>query len=144
MSPRQRQGQLLMLILLLVHDGIFRNKWKWMLRFWDFLKINWCLSRLEFKGSCIDPASARSAWACAFQALGLLPADSALTVGRGKTFWRFGQVWTKSWKIVTKVGNEPSLRGQRTGCWPKLGSYGKSRIFVLKNWYLGPKRTPTS
>ena len=24
-----------------------------MLRFWDFLKINWCLSRLEFKGSCI-------------------------------------------------------------------------------------------
>ena len=72
------------------------------------------------------------------RALGLLLADSALTVGRGKTFWRVGQDFftkttvtreLKRWNIVLNVGNEPSLRGLQTGRWPKFGSYGKNCFF---------------
>ena len=53
----------------------------------------------------IDLSSTRAR----LRALGLLLADGALTVGRGKAFWR------ESRKIVPKVGNERSLRGLQTG-----------------------------
>ena len=43
-------------------------------------------------------------------------------------------------KIVTNVGNEPSLRGLQTGRWPKLGSYGENGIFWPKTEILGPKK----
>ena len=90
------------------------------------------------------PARARKARAqkaCALRGLGLLLADGALTVGRGKTFWRVNwfffygngcNLGTESRKIGPKVGNEQSLRGLQTGHWPKLGSYGK-------NWILDQK-----
>ena len=45
---------------------------------------------------------------------------------------------TESRKIVPKVGNERPLRGLRTGCWPKLGSYGKIGFSEI----LGPKKRP--
>ena len=47
---------------------------------------------------------------------------------------------TESEKIDPKVGNERSLRGLQMGHWPKLGSYGKNRIFGPKNEILGPKK----
>ena len=36
---------------------------------------------------------------------------------------------TEIHKIVLNIGNELSPRGLQTGRWPKLGSYGKKRIF---------------
>ena len=73
--------------------------------------------------------------------LGLLVADSALTLGCGKTFWCVGRFSfyendrnseTKSWKINPKVQNGPSLRALQTGRWHKLGSYGKNEFSVQK------------
>ena len=46
--------------------------------------------------------SARAWRACALSALGLLLADSALTVGRGKTFWRVGQVFFFTKTAITR------------------------------------------
>ena len=68
--------------------------------------------------------------ACALRALGLLLGDSALTVGRGKLFEQSAKYFyenghnsgTKGRQIVTKMGNEPSLRRLQTGHWPKSGS----------------------
>ena len=47
-------------------------------------------------------------------------ADGAPTVGRGKTFWGQPGFFTavtreQKVKMAQKVGNEPSLRGLRTG-----------------------------
>ena len=61
----------------------------------------------------VYPARARSARACALRALGLLLADGASTVGRGKTFcgatkFFYGNCCnsgTESRKIVLNVGN---------------------------------------
>ena len=50
---------------------------------------------------------------------------------------------TESQKIVPKVGNERSLLGLQMGLWPKLGSYGKNRIFWPKTKILGPKKKVT-
>ena len=63
---------------------------------------------------------ARARKACALRALGLLLADGAPTVGRGKTFWRVNRIFFFTKTAVTPehkveksfpVGNEPSLRG---------------------------------
>ena len=48
----------------------------------------------------------------------------------------------KSRKIAPKEGNEQYLRGLQTGCWPKLGSYGKKRIFGPKTEIWGQKQHP--
>ena len=53
------------------------------------LKTNYKEQREEYDGNVVCPAHARSARArraCALRALELLLADSAVTVGRGKTF----------------------------------------------------------
>ena len=47
---------------------------------------------------------------------------------------------TESQKMVSKVGNQPSCRGLKIGHRPKLGSYGKNRIFGPKTEILGPKK----
>ena len=44
----------------------------------------------------------RAQRACALRAPGLLLADSALTVGRGKTFWRVGQLFFTKTAITRK------------------------------------------
>ena len=54
-----------------------------MVNFQPFLGSVNCLTFQQF---CIYPAHARSRRACALKALGLLLADGAPTVGRGKTF----------------------------------------------------------
>ena len=75
--------------------------------------------------------NARARRACTLRALRLLLADSALTLGRGKTFWRVGQVFfyenshnsgTESKKIVPNVGKKPSLQRLKMGQRPKLGA----------------------
>ena len=38
------------------------------------------------------------------------------------------KVETRKQKVEKSI-NKPSLRGLQTGCWPKLGSYSKNRIF---------------
>ena len=68
------------------------------------------------EGTCFYPArvrSARARRACALRALGLLLADGAPTVGRGKTFWWSTKFFSKnccnsgteSRKFDSKVGN---------------------------------------
>ena len=47
---------------------------------------------------------------------------------------------TESRKIDPKVGNERSGRGLKMGHWPKLGSYGKNRIFGPNTEILGSKK----
>ena len=76
--------------------------------------------------------------------LKLLLADSALTVGRGKTFWRVGQVIfakmaiTREQKVenVPKMGNKQSLRG--------LQAIDQNWGRLAKTEISGPKKTPTS
>ena len=58
--------------------------------------------------------------ACALRALGLLLADGALTMGRGKPFYRStGYFYENSrnsgTEIAPKVGNERSLLGLQMG-----------------------------
>ena len=92
------------------------------------------------------PARARVRRACALRALGLLLADSAPTVGRGKTFWRVNRFFFFTKTAVTperKVGKSfPrwEMNGLQTGHWPKLASYGKNRIFWPKTGIFGPKK----
>ena len=47
---------------------------------------------------------------------------------------------TESRKIVPKVGNEPSCQELKLSHRPKLGLYGKNRIFGPKTKILGPKK----
>ena len=91
-----------------------------------------------------DPARARSAWACALRALGLLlysrKGEDFLT---GQPDFFYGNCCnsgTESWKIVPKVGNEWSLWGLQTVHWRKLGSYGKNWIFRPKTEIFGQKK----
>ena len=77
------------------------------------------------------------------------PAESAraVTGRRSPTDFFYETCWnsgTKSQKFYPKVGNEQSRRGLKMGHWPKLGSYGKNRIFWPKTEILGPKKTYTS
>ena len=90
---------------------------------------------------CYDSYQAR-----ALRALGLLLTDSALTVGWGKTFWRFGLffLWKqvllgkkKSWKIDP---NRPFRRGLQTSHRQNLGSYIKKQIYGPKSELLGPPK----
>ena len=97
------------------------------------------------------PARARSVRAqraCALRALGLLLADGAPTVGRGKTFWRVGQVFFKKTAITRerKVKNR-SQDGKWTvspratnGRLTKIGVVCQKSDFWAKNlgfWSLG-------
>ena len=77
-------------------------------------------TRIHFGSDISSPCNP----ARALRALVLLLADSALTVGWGKTFWRVGPFFfykndrnseTKNRKIDPKVENEPSLQGLQTG-----------------------------
>ena len=114
------------------------NKNVWMLWFETKAIESTCTQRF------IQPA--RQAWgACALSALGLLLAHS----GEGEDFLTHQPVsfyengcssGTESRKIVPKGGNERSLLGLQTGCWPKLGSYGKNRIFLPYPEISGPKK----
>ena len=96
------------------------------------------------------PARARSARAqraCALRALGLLLADSALTVGWGKTFWCVGRFFakigvtrkrkSKNWSQGAKWTLSPRLQ---TSVWQNRESYSKKKDFQAENQVFGPKR----
>ena len=91
---------------------------------WGWL---WCWDCL------LECYSARRA--CALRALGLLLADSALTVGRGKTFWCFNRsfftktavTWERS-KIKSTYTYELT-QAQKTGVSPKKWPIARKRNF---------------
>ena len=106
--------------------------------YFSFYKMFFCLGPTPSRTQHIL-SSPRARRACA---LGLLLADGAPTVGRGKTFWRVNRIFfTKTaLTLEQKVGKSlRSLRELQTGRWPKLGLYGKNRIFWPKTEVLGPK-----
>ena len=135
--------------------------------FWKDCHDDWCWgeehrkqnqqkSKQEGVERCYNlstyPACAQSA----LRALGLLLADGALGLFLADGAWGGGRLFdastgfyyekghnsgTKSRKIAPKVRNERSLRGLQTGCWPKLGLYGKIRIFRPKTEISGPKKS---
>ena len=116
------------------------HAWLWM-NFEFILKkrsvISWRISRKWIAGNLLSSP---------LRALGLLLADSAPTVGRGKTFWHVDRVFslhnseTKSKKIDPKVGNEPSRQGLQTGRLTKIGVVLQKLDSWIKNRDLGPKK----
>ena len=70
----------------------------------------------------------------ALRALGLLLADSALTMGWGKTFWHVGRVF------FYENGRNTDTKRAKNGPLTKLGLYGKRQIFVPKTKFTGPKK----
>ena len=87
---------------------------------------------------------------CNVEAFGILRFHSISSDIQGailQTMTIFTICLPKSFKIQTGEsknrspgGNEPSLRGLQMGHWPKLGSYGKNRIFWPKTEILGQKK----
>ena len=70
--------------------------------------------------------------ACALRALGLLLGDSALTVGRGKTFWAVGKVFLRKRPYL---GNKRSTNRYQDGKWtvsPKATNWPLTKIGVLR------------
>ena len=92
--------------------------------------------------------NASSRGACALTVLGLLLADSAPTVGRGKTFWRLAvfvffftkTTVTRKWKVEKLIPwmEMNRLWGLQTGHWQILGFYSKF-IFGWSPSFLAPK-----
>ena len=87
----------------------------------------------------------------ALRALGLLLEDGALTVGRGKTFWRVNRFFffyenscnsgTESQKFVPKVEKWTVFPRATNGLLTKIGVVWQKLDVSAKNRDFGPKKT---
>ena len=99
--------------------------------------------------------------ACALRALGLLLADVALTVGRGKTFWRINQVffykngcssgtesrkWLLRWEMNDLSKGYKQSVDQNWGRVVKIGFFGQKLRFRAqkKHTLLSPNHVPAT